>query len=88
MAPAQKFTRNTSRRSSSKSARPPASKLDHITKALRSSKGASIHQLTKLTGWQPHSVRGAIAGALKKRGFNVLSQQVGSRRVYRIVEPT
>jgi hypothetical protein len=67
-------------------ARSPASKLDQIAKALRKAKGASIQDLTKLTGWQAHSVRGAIAGALKKRGLNILSQRVGAKRVYRIAE--
>ena len=38
------------------------------------------------TGWQPHTVRGAMAGALKKkRGLTVTSEKIGGRgRVYRI----
>jgi hypothetical protein len=64
------------------------SKLDQITRALRSAKGATISDLTTLTGWQPHSVRGALAGALKKkRRLNVFSARVGDKRVYRIAEP-
>ncbi len=41
-----------------------------------------------MTGWQPHSVRGAISGSLKKKlGLTVTSENVGKRgRVYRIVE--
>ncbi len=40
------------------------------------------------TGWQAHSVRGAISGALKKKlGLAVTSERVGDRgRVYRIVQ--
>jgi hypothetical protein len=38
-----------------------------------------------ITGWQMHSVRGAIAGALKKkRGLPVTSAKVARERVYRI----
>ena len=34
---------------------------------LRRSDGATIAQIVEATGWQPHTVRGAFAGALKKR---------------------
>jgi hypothetical protein len=62
-----------------------SSKLDQVVNALRTPKGATIADLMKLTGWQMHSVRGAIAGALKKkRGLKVISEKVGEERVYRI----
>jgi hypothetical protein len=53
---------------------------------LRRPEGANIHDLTGATGWQAHSVRGAIAGALKKRGLNILSAKGDAGRVYRIEE--
>ena len=54
---------------------------------LRRPEGATIHDLAAATGWQVHSVRGAIAGALKKgRGFNVVSAKADAGRVYRIEE--
>ncbi|MEQ1809855.1 MAG: DUF3489 domain-containing protein [Terricaulis sp.] len=63
----------------------PQSKLDLIVTALRKPKGATISALMALTGWQMHSVRGAIAGALKKkRGLNVQSAKTDKERVYRI----
>ena len=34
---------------------------------LRRAEGATIAQIVEATGWQPHTVRGALAGALKKR---------------------
>ena len=34
---------------------------------LRRKQGATIAQIVEATGWQPHTVRGAFAGALKKR---------------------
>ena len=50
--------------------------------------GATIADLVKATGWQPHSVSGAISGALKKKlGLTVTSTTVEGRgRVYQIVE--
>lgn len=47
-------------------------KLQKIEMALRQPGGASLGDLRQLTGWQAHSVRGAISGALKKkRGLTV-----------------
>lgn len=61
------------------------SKIDAMIVALRAPKGASIAALMKLTGWQQHSVRGAIAGAIKKkRGLSVTSSKVDDQRIYRI----
>lgn len=53
---------------------------------LRASHGATIEEITTATGWQAHTVRGAIAGALKKKlGLDVTSEKVEGRgRVYRI----
>lgn len=62
-----------------------ASKLDRIIRALSTPKGATIDQLTRLTGWQKHSIRGAIAGGLKKRrGLIITSKKVGDTRIYLI----
>lgn len=76
----------SSRPKSSLPATPAASpnKLDRIAAALRAPKGATLADLMKLTGWQRHSVRGALAGALKKRGHAVTSSKTGDERVYRI----
>ena len=53
---------------------------------LRRAEGATIAQIVEVTGWQPHTVRGALAGALKKRlGLEVASEKIeGNDRVYRI----
>jgi hypothetical protein len=54
---------------------------------LRRPDGAGIGELMATTGWQAHSVRGAIAGALKKKlGLTVLSEKTETGRTYRIVE--
>ena len=39
------------------------------------------------TGWQAHSIRGALAGAVRKRGHNVASEKIGEIRVWRITAP-
>lgn len=63
------------------------SKLDALITALRGPDGATIADLTEATGWQAHSVRGAISGNLKKKlKLEVTSDVVEGRgRVYRIV---
>ena len=53
---------------------------------LRAPDGATIEEIMVATGWQSHTVRGAMAGALKKKlGLEVTSEKVEDRgRVYRI----
>ncbi len=53
---------------------------------LKRPEGATLTQMTEATGWQIHTVRGAMAGALKKKlGLEITSEkQPGSDRVYRI----
>jgi len=64
---------------------PGVTKIDAVVAALRAPGGASITDLMTLTGWQMHSVRGAIAGTLKrKRGLTVTSIKRDGERVYRI----
>lgn len=63
----------------------PLTKLDAIVAALRSPIGASIADLMQITSWQMHSVRGALAGALKKkRGLKIISSKTNGERIYRI----
>ena len=62
------------------------SKLDALISALGRTDGATIPDLMKTTGWQAHSVRGAISGNLKKKlQLEVISEVIDGRgRVYRI----
>jgi len=74
-------------------AAPKARKLREGTKQaqliamLRAPDGATIAEIVAATGWQPRTVRGAFAGALKKKlGLEVTSEKVEGRgRVYRLV---
>ncbi|QRI64531.1 DUF3489 domain-containing protein [Shinella sp. PSBB067] len=53
---------------------------------LRAPEGATIAEIVAVTGWQPHTVRGAMAGALKKKlDLEVTSDKIEGRgRVYRL----
>ena len=62
------------------------SKQAQLIEMLKRAKGASIDEIVEAFGWQPHTVRGAIAGALKKKlGLDVTSEKDDKRgRVYKI----
>ncbi len=67
----------------------PTSKIEAVIALLRRPKGANIKDLMEATGWQAHSVRGAISGAIKKKlGLNVMSEKTGTVRLYRIANRT
>jgi hypothetical protein len=59
-----------------------------LIELLSRKNGATISEAVEATGWQPHSIRGAISGTLKKKlGLDVISQKVhGGNRVYQIVD--
>ncbi|MBY0467505.1 MAG: DUF3489 domain-containing protein [Burkholderiaceae bacterium] len=68
-------------------ATPAGSKQSQLLVLLHSPTGATIKQMTDLTGWQAHTVRGAISGVLRKRlGLNVMCtpDPSGGARIYRI----
>jgi len=45
-------------------------KQDTVLKLLKRKQGATVEQLQKATGWQPHSVRAALTG-LRKKGHDI-----------------
>lgn len=54
---------------------------------LRSPSGADVETLMKATGWQKHSVRGFLAGVIRKRlKLNLDSTIVEGIRVYRVID--
>ena len=65
----------------------PGTKLAALVMALCRPQGATSLQLMLATGWQPHTVRGAISGMLRKKlGLNVvLAHNDSGERVYRVV---
>jgi len=75
-------------RSSQSSAHPirQGTKLARLIDMLRRERGATVAEIVAALGWQAHSVRGAISGALKKkRGLTIQSElHDGRGRIYRI----
>lgn len=65
----------------------PGTKLVAIIEAMRHPGGATIAQMMAGTGWQAHTVRGAISGMVRKRlGLNVtLEPNDSGERVYRVI---
>jgi hypothetical protein len=61
-------------------------KQEMLIGMLRRPEGATVPEVVEATSWLPHTVRGAIAGALKKKlGLQISSEKIEGRgRVYRI----
>jgi len=54
---------------------------------LRNPAGATLAAIMAATDWQQHSVRGFLAGVVRKKlSLNLVSEQTDKRRVYRIKE--
>ena len=63
----------------------PKGKIATLIALLRRPEGVTIEAMMADTGWQAHSVRGAMSGAIKKNlGLTVLSEKTEGGRVYRI----
>jgi hypothetical protein len=65
------------------------SKQARVIAMLRGPAGATMDAMTRATGWQPHSVRGFLAGTVRKKlGLNLLSAADDHGRIYRINDRT
>jgi hypothetical protein len=63
----------------------PKGKLGILVALLRGSDGATVAAMAAATGWQHHSVRGAMSGGLKKKlGYEIASEKTEAGRVYRL----
>jgi hypothetical protein len=63
------------------------SKQARVIGLLQRPEGATIDEIASAMGWQRHTVRGLISGALKKKlGLHVLSEETDRGRLYRISE--
>jgi hypothetical protein len=61
------------------------SKQARVIAMLQSPSGATIEAMVQQTGWQPHSVRGFLAGVVRKKlKLRLHSSKVDGQRVYRI----
>jgi hypothetical protein len=80
--PASRKRDNTA---SSKPKARPDTKHARVIAMLRSSAGATIARMMIVTDWQQHSVRGFLAGVVRKKlGLNLVSELTDKGRVYRI----
>jgi hypothetical protein len=63
------------------------SKQARVIGLLQRPEGATIDEIASAMGWQRHTVRGLISGALKKRlGLDIVSERTDRGRFYRISE--
>lgn len=76
----------TRKRRSTKTPEAPKTKQAQLVALMLRRQGAAIGEMASAIGWQPHSVRGAISGALKKKlGLTVITETVAGRgRIYRL----
>src|SRR3984893_8983829 len=86
---ARKTAKPVSRKRSAPVSSRPAARLDtkhaRIIAMLRTPAGATIASLVTATEWQQHSVRGFLAGVVRKKlRLNLVSEQTDNGRVYRI----
>jgi hypothetical protein len=82
---AKPASRKRSAHASSRSIAGPDTKHARIIAMLRTPAGATIASLVIATEWQQHSVRGFLAGVVRKKlGLNLVSEKTDMGRVYRI----
>jgi hypothetical protein len=78
-------SRTRSAPGSAKIAARPDTKHARIIAMLRTPAGATIASLVTATEWQQHSVRGFLAGVVRKKlGLNLVSELSNKGRIYRI----
>ncbi len=82
---ARKISKGKSRARSTKSAVRSDTKHARIIAMLRAPAGTTIAAIMTATEWQQHSVRGFLAGVVRKKlDLNLVSELTDKGRIYRI----
>ena len=82
--------KHTTKKTANPAAKPKAknksgSKQDRVLALLRRPDGATLDVLVKATGWQKHSIRGFLAGTVRKKlKLPLRSEKIDGARIYRI----
>jgi len=85
-APAKKAAKAPKKSAKAKESGPrEGSKTAQVVAMLQRKNGATLAEIMDQMGWQKHTVRGFMAGAMKKAGYTVESfKPEGGERTYRI----
>ena len=84
--PVKEAAKNTKAAKAKESAAPrEGTKTAQVVAMLQRKNGATLTEIMDKQGWQKHTVRGFMAGAMKKAGYTVESfKPEGGERTYRI----
>ena len=84
--PPKRLKSNTKKSAQTASRSRGTTKHDRVLGLLQTKGGTTIAAISKVTGWQPHSIRGFFAGVVKKKlGLTLESEKTKSGRIYRIM---
>lgn len=87
--PSKQNTKTSPKPVAKTAAQKSSSKQASVIKLLSRPAGTTIAKIIDATGWQAHSVRGFLAGVIRKKlKLPLTSETVGENRIYRITQKT